>query len=84
MESAQTVGITVPNAEKLCIVCPHSQDKHTERYDQCWCTECNKDDNSSGPCSFYFMARHKYQPRPPLNLECIKCKLNEDSMAHAI
>lgn len=75
--------------DAVCIVCPHGQSVHFHQGDgyteSCWCRVCNAGD-MAGPCSYYFIGRHEYNPtfRNSANngaLEC-HCKLAEDSEAH--
>ena len=69
----------------LCIVCPHTRADHYEKGDyfaQCWCKECNKDE-MAGPCSYYFIKRHNFDPVVTITDECKVCQLGKDSMAHA-
>lgn len=73
-----------PQATDLCIVCPHTRADHYEKGDyfaQCWCRKCNETE-MAGPCSYYFIARHKFKAKVIILPECTICKLAPDSDAH--
>lgn len=73
-----------PLPTDLCIVCPHIREVHESRgdyFEQCWCKECNKEE-MAGPCSYYFIARHKFKAKIIILPECVVCELSEDSDAH--
>ena len=83
-------------ADPLCIVCPHPQSLHAERYNSAWCIAwcmtCNRDE-MYGPCSAFFIPRHTFTPAglnnrgPHASIDprsCSRCGLSERSEAHDI
>lgn len=39
-----------PLADRLCPVCDHGLQRHTDERAGFWCHECNDEDGSAGPC----------------------------------
>ena len=79
--------------DPLCIVCPHPREQHYHREETdtgCWCKSCNSVE-MVGPCSYYFMARHPYEPASPEHRGphnaidgCRYCGLSVGSEAHTL
>jgi hypothetical protein len=81
--AVERVGNTTVN--NICIVCPHTRNEHVSRYEQAWCTPCNTTE-IAGPCSFYFIGRHRFEPNRVERLDeyspCRICKLMKSNDAH--